>query len=126
MLMFLNAGNPKLFYGGLEHSMRKEHMFYNPFEAQFVRMEPQSWSQGIAMQFELFGCGSTVELTTTPAPGPTAAVCDDPMLNTAVDPRQISFSSAHKVASRSTTAQYSMNYFSASDIRTRLIGRFSI
>lgn len=77
--------------------MAKEHMFSDPFEAQYVRMEPQSWSKGIAMRFELFGCGSSVELTTARyAPAPTA--CDDPMLHWTVGRSRISFSSARQVA----------------------------
>lgn len=37
-----------------------------PFEARYVRVNPQTWQNGIAMQFEVFGCAKLQEETTGP------------------------------------------------------------
>jgi hypothetical protein len=37
-----------------------------PFEARYVRVNPLTWQNGIAMQLEVFGCAELPEESTEP------------------------------------------------------------
>ena len=70
-------GKPNLFHGPLRHTKVKRSIFSKPIEAQYIRLEPQTWKHAIALQFDVLGCREvsdliatepTIGLTTTTAP----------------------------------------------------------
>ena len=89
-----------LFYGPLEHSARRRSIFYNPVEARFIRLEPQTWKQRIALQFDVLGCGQTSTPAPPTVPVPTVPVptCADQMgmENGLISDQQISVSSGSR------------------------------
>lgn len=46
----------QLFVGNSDGYGVKQRMFPQPVQARFIRIAPQTWSQGIAMRIELLGC----------------------------------------------------------------------
>ena len=91
---------PMLFYGPLEHSASRRSIFYNPVEARFIRLEPQTWKQRIALQFDVLGCGQTSAPAPPTVPVPTVPVptCADQMgmENGLISDEQISVSSGSR------------------------------
>ncbi|KAJ3643777.1 hypothetical protein Zmor_026489 [Zophobas morio] len=75
---------PQVFRGSVDANTPVQEIFETPFEAQIVRIHPETWHVGIALRVELIGCGEALsttpyELTTlhpTTSPPPQ---CDDPM-----------------------------------------------
>ncbi|KAG8238941.1 hypothetical protein J437_LFUL000780, partial [Ladona fulva] len=74
-------GNPKLFRGPVNNLKPIEEVFVEPFEARYIRVNPQSWKNGIALRFDLIGCGE-ISVTTSPwieLTTPEEAICRDEM-----------------------------------------------
>jgi hypothetical protein len=44
----------------------KQEILPVPFEARYVRVNPLTWQNGIAMQLEIFGCAELQEESTEP------------------------------------------------------------
>jgi len=51
----------------MDSRSEKKEVLPVPFEARFVRINPQTWQNGIAMQLEIFGCAEFDSETTTPS-----------------------------------------------------------
>lgn len=69
--------HPKIFRGTIEAGTPVRQMFDIPVEAQIIRINPQTWHNGIALKTELIGCadlGTTLPPTTLPTP-----TCIDPL-----------------------------------------------
>jgi von Willebrand factor len=85
----LNKQNlPQIFRGSIDGKTPVEQIFDTPFEAQVVRINPQTWHTGIALRVELIGCGEPLTTTVlyefiTQKPlatvAPTVSMCEDPM-----------------------------------------------
>ena len=76
-------GRPRLFRGPLAHSGSQRVVLARAVEARFVRLEPQTWKHGIAMQFDVFGCDQ-LQPASPPAlirttPAPAVDTCADQM-----------------------------------------------
>uniref|UniRef100_A0A061QFX2 Putative hemolectin n=1 Tax=Cupiennius salei TaxID=6928 RepID=A0A061QFX2_CUPSA len=81
----------KIFTGNYDSETEVEHLFWKPFEARFVRIQPVTFYKSIAMRVDVLGCASDMEvLITTPAP-----LCVDEMgmYNGSIKDNQISTSS---------------------------------
>ncbi|EFA10333.2 hemocytin [Tribolium castaneum] len=76
---------PQVFRGSIDANTPVQELFDVPFEAQVVRIHPETWHTGIALRVELIGCGEpltttvlyefiTIHAATSPKP-----MCDDPM-----------------------------------------------
>lgn len=77
---------PHIFQGSIDTSTPVKVIFETPFEAQIVRINPQTWNNGISLRVELIGCGepkptpSTLPydlITIRPTIKPK--LCEDPM-----------------------------------------------
>ncbi|KAI8516201.1 hypothetical protein Bbelb_070140, partial [Branchiostoma belcheri] len=69
-------GNPQQFQGNYDSDSHVQHIFAEPIEAQYIRVQPLTWANFLSFRFELLGCrpfgnipdGETQ--TTTPSPTP--------------------------------------------------------
>ncbi|GFY77264.1 hemocytin, partial [Trichonephila inaurata madagascariensis] len=57
-------GQEKIFSGNFDSETPVEHIFQNPFEARFVRIQPITYYREIALRMDFLGCGEGI--TTTP------------------------------------------------------------
>lgn len=55
-----NEKKPQVFRGPVDQFKPVEQKFYEPIEAQIVRINPLSWHNGILMKVELLGCQEMV------------------------------------------------------------------
>ncbi|KAM4730766.1 discoidin, CUB and LCCL domain-containing protein 2 [Anableps anableps] len=51
-----NSSQDKIFQGNINYLQEVRNNFIPPIEARFVRINPTSWHQRIALKLELFGC----------------------------------------------------------------------
>uniref|UniRef100_A0A3B3XSF4 Discoidin, CUB and LCCL domain containing 2 n=1 Tax=Poecilia mexicana TaxID=48701 RepID=A0A3B3XSF4_9TELE len=51
-----NSSQDKIFQGNMDYQDKVRNNFIPPIEARFVRINPTSWEQRIALKLELFGC----------------------------------------------------------------------
>ncbi|RZC42307.1 hemocytin, partial [Asbolus verrucosus] len=78
---------PQIFRGSIDTTTPVQHIFDTPFEAQIIRINPQTWHTSISLQVELIGCGEALSTTVlyefiTVHPLTTVTtppMCDDPM-----------------------------------------------
>lgn len=57
----LNDENrPQIFRGSIDSATPVKTIFDTPFEAKLVRINPQTWNNGISLRVELIGCGEEV------------------------------------------------------------------
>lgn len=56
----------QVFSGCIDRNTPVQHLFETPFEAQIIRIFPDSWHGSISLKLELIGCGEA-PTTTTPA-----------------------------------------------------------
>lgn len=62
----LNRENrPEIFRGSIDSATPVRTIFEVPFEAQIIRINPQTWNNGISLRVEIIGCGEEI---TTPTP----------------------------------------------------------
>ncbi|XP_022252614.1 hemocytin-like [Limulus polyphemus] len=67
----------KVFTGNYDSSSEVEHIFVNPFEARYIRVQPLEWVGQIALRLELLGCEGFQKISTVaPTPSPE---CQDKM-----------------------------------------------
>ncbi|XP_026232986.1 discoidin, CUB and LCCL domain-containing protein 2 [Anabas testudineus] len=62
-----NSTQDKIFQGNVNYLHEVRNNFIPPIEARFVRINPTSWQQRIALKLELLGCQIT---SVRPKPGP--------------------------------------------------------
>ncbi|KAG7220982.1 hypothetical protein INR49_010231 [Caranx melampygus] len=66
-----NSTQDKIFQGNINYLHEVRNNFIPPIEARFVRINPTSWHQRIALKLELLGCQiPAVRWKTDPRPGP--------------------------------------------------------
>lgn len=66
-----NSTQDKIFQGNINYLHEVRNNFIPPIEARFVRMNPTSWHQRIALKVELLGCQiPSVRRGPEPGPGP--------------------------------------------------------
>jgi hypothetical protein len=53
-----------VFRGPIDSTSVVQEILPVPFEARYVRVNPQTWQNGIAMQIEVFGCDKRHKTTT--------------------------------------------------------------
>ncbi|RXG62289.1 Hemocytin [Armadillidium vulgare] len=69
--------NPPIFRGPKVSKIEELNLFSGPFEAQYIRFYPLTWSGEIAMRVEIVGCSIP---TPTPVPtSPKPPICDEEM-----------------------------------------------
>uniref|UniRef100_A0A3B3XS39 Discoidin, CUB and LCCL domain containing 2 n=1 Tax=Poecilia mexicana TaxID=48701 RepID=A0A3B3XS39_9TELE len=72
-----NSSQDKIFQGNMDYQDKVRNNFIPPIEARFVRINPTSWEQRIALKLELFGCvpgggrAAATKLFTTSGSGST-------------------------------------------------------
>ncbi|CAH0722011.1 unnamed protein product, partial [Brenthis ino] len=74
-------GKPKIFRGPVDREKPMKQMIKPPIEAKFIRIQPQTWNDGVAVRFELIACQ---EFTTTPTTPTTPTTSTTPTTPTTV------------------------------------------
>lgn len=52
----------QVFSGNYDDTIEVKHVFSKPFEARYVRLEPLTWEQKIALKMDLLGCAEGIFL----------------------------------------------------------------
>ncbi|XP_034549378.1 discoidin, CUB and LCCL domain-containing protein 2 [Notolabrus celidotus] len=63
-----NSTQDKIFQGNINYLHEVRNNFIPPIEARFVRINPASWHQRIALRLELLGCQIPMRRRTEPSP----------------------------------------------------------
>lgn len=56
----------QVFRGGLNNFERKVQLFTTPVEARYVRINPSTWTDTIALGAQVLGCGEATSTPTEP------------------------------------------------------------
>ncbi|XP_054713671.1 uncharacterized protein LOC129223130 [Uloborus diversus] len=92
----------KVFSGNFDGSSEVKHVFSKPFETKYVRLEPLSWEEKIALRMDLLGCAEAISSRNESSfePWSFEEVCTDPMglENGLILDSQISASSSYSPA----------------------------
>ncbi|GIY74808.1 EGF-like repeat and discoidin I-like domain-containing protein 3 [Caerostris extrusa] len=84
----------KIFGGNFDSITPIEHIFKNPFEARFVRIQPIDFHKEIALRFDIYGCAEG--MTTVPTTITLPPTCTDEMglYNGSIVDKQVKVSSS--------------------------------
>ncbi|PNF36643.1 hypothetical protein B7P43_G19101, partial [Cryptotermes secundus] len=108
--------SPAIFRGPADHKKKLAQQFFQPIEARYIRWNPRTWHNAIAMKVDLLGCGElTTQGTTLTSEGLTSPtlyeVCRDQMglENGMMADQQFTASSVHDGDVRFGPAQARLN-----------------
>jgi hypothetical protein len=55
----------QIFRGPADHKKQVVQQFFQPIEARYIRWNPLTWHNAIAMKVDLLGCGELTTVGTT-------------------------------------------------------------